>query len=125
MAYITKEEVKRIRDEIKKEFTAKDGWKISVVRKHYSTVNIHIFESKINFTIENLKYYSINPYIIEKEFANNPEMIKVFKKIEEIITGVKIQVNRNAGDPTADYCDCNFYYNIFVGTWDKEFVQVK
>ena len=42
MAYITKDEVKVIRNNLKKAFPAKQGWKFSVVCEHYSSVRVAI-----------------------------------------------------------------------------------
>ena len=45
MAYIRTEEVKVIRDSIKKAFPGKQGWKFSVICRHHSEVQVSIMQA--------------------------------------------------------------------------------
>ena len=120
--YVTKEEVKKMRDTIKKEFPAKDGWKFSIRNENYSKVNVCILKAPINLNVENKNYFYVLEHNIEKLYKDQPEAQKFFKRIFEIIEGIKPCYNRNAGDPTADYPDYNYVYNVNVGKWDVPFL---
>jgi hypothetical protein len=124
MAYISTEEVKEIRTEINKLFPKKDGWKISITRSHSSSVNVSIMESKLDLDPENKGDYGVNEYYINEHYNEFPVLLETFNKIKDAINGVKQYEDRNAGDMSADYGDSNFFYNIAVGKWDKNFVKV-
>lgn len=121
MAYLSKEEVSKMRVELKKVFPAKQGWKLSITRKDYSSINVKFFEAPINLDPKNQGNYSVNPYWLEENYKNEPELLKVFQDAKKAILGVKDQIDRNAGDPGADYGNTNFFYNISVGDWDRLF----
>jgi len=124
MAYISTEDVKAIRTEIKKVFPAKKGWKFSITKEDCSGVRVQIMESKVNLDPENKGNYEINHYYIDDNYKDNDVLRYVFNRIEKIINNVKQFEDRNAGDMGADYPNCNFFYNITVGKWDKKFVKI-
>jgi len=124
MAYISTEDVKAIRTEIKKVFPAKKGWKFSITKEHHSMVHIQIMESKVDLDPENKGDYEVNHYYIDETFKDNKVLRYVFNRIDKIINSVKQFEDRNAGDMSADYADCNFFYSITVGKWDKKFVKI-
>ena len=45
MGYISVDEVKKIRAELKKSFPSKDGWKISVTRIDSSEINVTFLDN--------------------------------------------------------------------------------
>mgnify|MGYP006279247265 CR=1 FL=1 len=115
MGYLSTEQVKEIRNEIKKVLTSKDGFKISVTRDHYYGVNVMVMASPIKFTSE---YKSINHYYLDRIEDKNERT--VFELIDKAVNrAVGISYNRNANDPGADYADCNYYKNYYIGRWDK------
>jgi len=61
MSYISTQQVKEIRNELKKNFPTT---KMSVTRRHYSGVQITILSSPIKLTDK--KYQSVNHYYISK-----------------------------------------------------------
>jgi len=124
MAYISVDDVKAIRTEIKKVFPAKNGWKFSITKEHSSTVHVNIMESKVDLDPENKGDYEVNHYYIDEIFKDNDVLRSIFNRIDKIINSVKQFEDRNAGDMGADYPDCNFYYSITVGKWDKKFVRI-
>ena len=124
MAYISTENVKAIRTEIKKVFPAKKGWKFSITKEHHSGVHVNIMESKVNLDPEHKGNYGVNEYYIDDIYKDNEVLRYVFNRIDEIINNVKQCKNRNASDPFADYPDYNFFYYIAVGKWDKNFVKI-
>jgi hypothetical protein len=121
MAYISTEEVKEIRDQLKKEFPVKKGWKLSVRGENYTTVRVSFLKAPINLDPKNEGDYTINEYYIDEYYGDQPELVKVFKKTKEIINTVKQNENRNAEDIYADYADYNYFYFISVGKWDRPF----
>ncbi len=100
MAYISTQEVKEIRENLKKEFPT---LKFSVKREHYSKVVVSILHGDIDFgfTYKNIQYVK-NP-ICEKIVA---------------IVNCKNYDNSNS---MIDYFDCGYYTGIFVGTYEKEY----
>ena len=115
MAYIDKETVKEIRTKINETFR-KDGFKFSVRREHYSTVEISLMESPLSL---HKAYDQLNPYYLDNLENDNVKVIfKLIDTIVDKITGG--QVDRNAGDMGADYSDCNFYKSYNIGKWNKE-----
>ena len=124
MAYISVDDVKAIRTEIKKVFPAKNGWKFSITKEHSSTVHVNIMESKVDLDPENKGDYMVNHYYIDDTYKDNDVLRYVFNRIDKIINNVKKCENSNAGDLSADYANYNFFYNIAVGKWDKKFVRV-
>lgn len=126
MAYISSEEVKKIRQALKKEFK---NLKLSVTREHHSVVNVSIMSSDIDFInsltergecLRNKRdYMQVNQYYIEEYF--NGKAKEILLKIKDIITGIKTCKNSNAGDLSADYSDYNYFYNINIGKFDKPY----
>ena len=120
MAYISKEEVQKIRTELKKRFSAKDGWKLSIRTRHSSTVCVSFMESPVNLVDEKLgTSYRINEFHVDRFYAG--EAHKVFTDTINIIQNTKSHVDRNAGDMGADYPGWNYHMDIEVGRWDIPF----
>lgn len=103
MAYIKKEQVKEMRDELKKSFPK--SFKLSITREHYSSVNVAIMASPLNI-----------------ESHPNRRM-KNHKTIEKIIKHIINKDNFNHSDSMTDYFHVGHYANISVGKWDKPYVQ--
>lgn len=115
MGYLSTEQVKAIRNEIKNVLTPKDGFKISVTRDSYYGVNVNIMVSPIKFDKD---YKSINHYYLDRiEDKNERTVFELINKA--IIRAVGISYDRNYGDPGADYCDYNYYKSFYIGRWDK------
>lgn len=125
MAYISAEEVKQIREKIKKEFK---NFKFSITREHSMTVNVDILEGNIDFyeSLVDKDYYKkdklyiqVNEYHIDRDFEGIAK--EMLLKIQKIITGIKSCYDRNFGDMGADYPDYNYFYNISIGRWDRPY----
>lgn len=112
MPYISSEEVKQIRYNLKK---ALPDFKLSVTKEDHSGIRVAIMAGKLDLTgVE-----QVNHYHYEKHFENNPEFLAVLKTIMNIINGSKEQ--KTIADD-ADYGAIpNFYINISVGKWDKPY----
>ena len=120
MAYITTEQVKERRNELKKHFPAAEGWKFSVKRLHASKIHVTILSAPINLMEDNdsgREYFSVNQFYINEK--NYPNHYKTFEKIEKIA---------NAGhwddsDSMTDYFNCSWYFSLNVGSFEKAFVH--
>ena len=113
MAYVNKEKTKQVREDLKKEFPVKDGWKFSVRKEHSSTVIVSILKAPVDFgtTHEQLNHYHLNWY----------DHSEILKKIVKIAN----KGNYNNSNPMIDYFDVGFYLHLEVGKWDKPFEYVQ
>lgn len=101
MAYISTEQVKVIRENLKKEFPQ---FKFSVKREHYSKVCVSILSGNVDFgtTYKKFKF--------EKD--------GVLGKINSIVnTG-----NFDESDSMTDYFHVGFYTDMSIGQYDKPYI---
>ena len=117
MAYITVEQVKKMRQKIRAEFLTKKGWKISVRRDRCSSVFVDILEAPIKFTDKD--YEQVNPYYINDHYQGWPK--NALLKIKEIIN----DGNFDKSDSMTDYYHVGWYAWISIGRWDAPFKQIK
>jgi hypothetical protein len=111
MAYISTDEVKTIRNKIKKTFP---DYEFSIYREHSSSLHVCIMKSDLIFKSN---YEQINHYYIDKHYEGKNR--EILKKIYDIIQTSKICYDRNFGDPYADYGDNNYFINMSIGKWNK------
>jgi hypothetical protein len=104
MAYITSEEVKEIRNEIKAAFPK--TFKFSITREHYCKVNVALMSSPLEIQV------------------NSNRTFKSHKTIERIIDSIVNKKNFDKSDYMTDYHHVGFYSHIQVGQYDKPY-QVK
>lgn len=117
MAYVSTEKIKEIRNTIKNVLTSKDGFKVSVSRASCGSIQIALMKSPIEFPND---YEQINHYWYKNDDDYTPAAKGVISVILEQIEKVMGQnVNRNANDPGADYCDMDYYLNLQIGKYDK------
>lgn len=114
MAYISTEEVKAIREKIKKEFPS---YKFSITRQDHTSIHVALMESDLTFRS---KYDQVNHYHIPRFYEGKSRDVLI--KIHELITGIKPCYDRNFGDMGADYGDNNYFIEMSVGKWDKPHV---
>ena len=117
MAYITAKEVKEKRDNLKKTFPRKNGWKFSVKREHSSSIHVTIVESPFNLGDRK----QVNHFYIEDHFKTRPAVAKVLKKIYEIVN----EGNFDESDISTDYFHVGFYVQIKIGEYGKPHVWNK
>lgn len=138
MAYIEKERVTEIRNELKKLFPA---FKFSVTRPDCSMIVVKIMKGDIDFFDDAMRpdgrdqwnetkklsdyakkegHTSINEYSIESNWEG--EAREILLKIKEVVC--KGSYNRNADDMGADYADMTFFTRISVGSYDKPYELV-
>ena len=116
MAYISTEEVKVIREELKKNFPSRLGWKLSIVRRDYLSLSISIIQAPFELrNDQNNAYEQVNQYWIESR--ENKQSVPVLKKIFEIAN----KNNYDRSDVQSDYFDVGYYLNISIGHFGKPF----
>ena len=116
MAYISTEEVKVIREELKKNFPSRLGWKLSIVRRDYLSLSISIIKAPFELrNDQNNAYEQVNQYWIESR--ENKQSVPPLKKIFEIAN----KNNYNRSDVQSDYFDVGYYLNISIGHFGKPF----
>ena len=117
MPYISTEEVKAKRQQLKKEFP---GFKFSVRKRHHSEISVTIIEAPIDMVSEENKergYESVNPYYIGRDYEDRPEVEKVIQKIQSIVSAGQRELVYDS-----DYGSVpTFYTSISIGDWDKPF----
>jgi len=124
MAWITKDEVKEIRDNLKKAFPK---MKFSVRKNgHSSTVHVSIMESPFDFTYTfkgyndemytKSEHYEINTYHLEN--SNYPHLATLKK-----ISAIALKNHWDKSDMQTDYFNCAFYFTLEVGQWNKPYKQ--
>jgi hypothetical protein len=122
MAYITPETVKGMRNELKVLFPVKDGWKLSVTCRNYSTVSCNILEAPIELRNDPTRTNeSVNNYWIDTHYKDKEEAKEILLKINAVLN----QKNYNNSDVMTDYFDVGHYVSIGIGAWDKPFNVIK
>jgi hypothetical protein len=114
MAYISTDEVKTIREEIKKRFPAKNGWKFRIYRENCSVLHITILQAPINFLADN-KIKS--GQIIRPEKHDHQYLQQIYS--------IANMGNYDNSDAMTDYFDCGFYVRFSIGEWGRDFIFVK
>lgn len=125
MAYITADDVKAIRNELKASFP---GWKFGVRKGSGSlSVDVTILQGTANF--EGKTNSQVNPYWIDQHWQDANDKA-VLTKINEIMHNAPGRANADRkfydnSDAMTDYFDTAFYTHLSVGQWDKPYALVK
>ena len=139
MAYISTDDVKHIRNTLKKELPQ---YKFSVVRDHTSSVTIALMkgpafkdyeyfdrythETKVG-NLSDGEHHQINQFHLESFYGK--ENAEILGKVSEIahtapgLAGGKKYYNNN--DIQSDYFDVAYYVSISVGKWNKDYEIVE
>jgi len=122
MAYISTEEVKVKRKQLKDSFPRKKGWKFSVRNDNNTTIVVSILEAPFKFKefLDGRKSKNVNHFYINSQF-NCEEEREAINSIFEMISSD----NYNNSDSMTDYFDVGFYMNLSIGKWDKPFLFKK
>jgi len=112
MAYISPEEVKVIRNNLKKEFP---NLKFSVRGENYSSVRVVLKSGDVDFGNVDK---SVNQYCINENYKDNEVARKTLSKIKEIIC----KEWWDESDIQTDYFNTAFYYTIRIGEWDSPYI---
>lgn len=122
MAYITSESVKEMRTKIKELYPAKQGWKFSITRDHYTSVRCSILSAPVELRLDTSKdNISVNNFWIESNYEGKNDIAK------EILLNINNILNLNnfdKSDAMTDYFHVGHYVNISIGEWDKPFKLV-
>jgi hypothetical protein len=114
MAYISTESIAKIRNEIKQRFPAKDGWKISIKKEHYSGVRITILQGPVNFLPEESKK-------IKSSFFPDKSSHPYLQQIYNIANSG----NHDNSDAMSDYFDVGWYIWLNIGEYGNEYQFVR
>jgi len=119
MAYISKQGVAEIRNELKRRFPRKEGWKFSVRNDNYSSVYCTIQMAPVRFAKGD--YEQINQYRSE-EYENSEILQDIINICNGNFPGSTNQ-NYDNSDIMTDYFDVGWYIHIQQGSWDRPFVD--
>ena len=130
MAYITADDVKAIRTELKAVFPK---WKFSVRKGSGSlSVDVTILRGTGSFdeNFQNgLRHCQVNPYWIDSHWTDREEVL-VLQKINEIMHHAPGRANAarkfyDNSDAMTDYFDTAFYTHLSIGAWDRDYECVE
>ena len=117
MAYITSEQVKEMRQQIKKAFPSKLGWKFSITQKDSSCIRVNIMTAPIELRDANYENNREGMTVRPGWDTLNSVGNEVVKVIWDIINGG----NFDNSDSMTDYFHVGWYANVYIGKWDKPF----
>lgn len=127
MAYITKEEVKIIRDDLKKAFPE---IKFSVRKNAYSsTVYVTIKESPYDFELNGKEYRDVNQYHFDtdmdgRDLDDNIVKVHTHRPLLRKIFAIISKEHWDKSDAMTDYFNCSFYYYLTIGEYTKPYKRV-
>ena len=111
MAYITADEVKEMRKQIKELYP---NIKVSVSKdSNSSTVTCCLLESDIDFGVT---YQQVNQYHIDRHYTG------AARSMLEAISTILHQGHYDKSDSMTDYFDCSWYVHIRIGKYDHPYV---
>jgi hypothetical protein len=124
MAYISAEDVKAIRTELKQNFPS---WKFSV-RKGSGSLSVDVTILQGDAAFEGHTCQQVNQYWIADHWKNDYDR-EVLTRINEIMhnapgrAGGKVFFDES--DAMTDYFHTAFYTHLSIGAWNKNYAQVK
>ena len=124
MAYITKEDVQAIRQELKQQFPR---WKFSVRKGAGSlSVDVNILQGTASF--DGKDYAQVNQYWIKDHWKDEDDC-QVLTTINEIMhnapgrAGGRVYFDES--DAMTDYFHTAFYTHLSIGQWDRKYICVE
>ena len=109
MPYISADEVKEIRKEIKKTFPE---FKFSITKKHSSSVCITLLKGPVDFGTEQA---DVNHFYVDEYWDGRPQEI-----LSKIVDIAKRKQKETVYD--MDYGSVpNYYVNISIGKWNRPY----
>lgn len=120
MAYITAEDVKAIRVELKAAFPK---WKFSVRKDNNLAVAVTIKQGTCSF--EGKQHAQVNQYYIDSHWTDAEDQMAL-TRINEIMHNAPGRANAQRKfydntDAMIDYFDTAFYTHLQIGGWNKEY----
>ena len=120
MAYISAEDVKAIRNELKEAFPK---WKFGV-RKASGGLSVDVTIKQGTASFEGKPYAQVNQYWIDSHWTDAEDRM-VLKKINDIMhhapgrAGGKVYFDHS--DAQTDYFHTAFYTHLQIGSWDTPY----
>ncbi len=117
MAYISKDEVKNVRELLKKEFPK---FKFSVSGGNSLSLNVSIMKGPEDFSevLGQWKHTDVNQY-------HTYQYGKFEKLFDKMFKVMKSQNWFDESDSMVDYFHTAYYMSLSIGKWDKPYEQVK
>jgi hypothetical protein len=130
MAYISAQDVKAIRNELKAEFPKfKFG-----VRKGSGSLSVDVTIKQASFAFQDQfdkqgqGYAQVNQYWIKDHFSDTKECAFI-EKVNEIMHNAPGRAGGKAffdeSDAMTDYFHTAFYTHLQIGSWDEPYIQTK
>jgi hypothetical protein len=111
MPYISNEQVKAIREQLKKALPA---YKFSVTKEHYTGVRIAILSGPVK--LSDRDHEQVNQFYIKEHYTGTVK--KVLQTVCDIATK-----DQHEQQYDIDYGSIpNYYVNIAIGQWDKPYI---
>lgn len=125
MAYITADEVKAIRTQLKERFP---NFKFGVRKGSGSlSVDVTIQQGPIDFFADRTNVYGnqidVNPYWIHEHWEG--EARKMLEGVLDVIKTAPTRKWYDNSNSQYDYFDTAYYFHIQVGAWNKPYALVK
>jgi hypothetical protein len=117
MAYISKDEVKNVREMLKKEFPK---FKFAVAGGNSNSLSVSIMKGPEDFSEITDKWS--NASINEFHLYQYGRFEKLFAKMLKVM---KSQNWFDESDSMTDYFHIAYYLHLSIGKWNKPYVQVK
>ncbi len=114
MAYISTEDIKKIRIALKKTFPE---FKFSVRQSHGTGISVTLISGPVDFGLKE-DYMQINQY--HTEFYKNEDLLK---KMLNIIDTAGERQNFDKSDSMTDYFHVGYYVDLSVGSYNKPFIR--
>ena len=112
MPYISTEDVKEIRNNLKREFP---NFRFSVRRDHYSSVKVNVMSGPMDFGTTR---ESVNHYWLADHYGDRPQVLNFLQQVNQIVG-----LNQRELVYDGDYGSVpTYYYDIQIGRWDRPYV---
>ena len=129
MAYISAQDVKAIRTELKQKFPK---WKFAVRKGSGSlSVDVNIMQGTESFDDQfsnGRRYAQVNQYWIKDHFADSSER-QAIEMINEIMHNAPGRAGGkqyfDESDAMTDYFHTAFYTHLSIGKWDQDYACVE
>jgi len=125
MAYISAQDVKAIRTELKQAFPK---WKFSV-RKGSGSLSVDVTILQGTASFEGKDYAQVNQYYIASHWTD-AEDCRALERINEIMHNAPGRADPSRkffdhSDAMTDYFHTAFYTHLSIGAWDKRYTCVE
>lgn len=114
MPYISTEEVKAKRAEIRAAFP---DYKFSITCQHHSSISVKILSGPLALTTNERGNEQVNHFYIADHYADRPEVAKLLQAVQDIASRGKRELVYDS-----DYGSVpTFYTHLEIGKWDRPY----